>query len=215
MDTFNLTTFPLLNKTLLMRVDFNIPLKAEEVADAGKVADNSKIKAALPTIQFLLEKNCKIILLTHLGRPEGKIVESLRTNPLALELQRLLPRKKIIKLDDCFGEEIQQKIKDGKAQDIFLLENVRFYHQEEDNNPVFAHALASLADIYVNNAFGDCHRNHASIQAITKFLPAIPGLLVEKEIERLRLALNPKKPAIWILGGGKLEKIRLLKKRRR
>jgi len=207
MKLFSLPNFPLDNRTILVRVDFNVPLKN------GQVMDNSKIIASLPTIKLLLQKNCRVILATHLGQPSGKIVPELRTDVLAEELQNLLHSVKIIKLDDCIGQSVKEAIlnaKTNRKKQIFLLENLRFYREEEDNDPVFAHALASLADIYVNDAFAACHRNHASVDKITHFLPSIPGLLLEKEINFLSQALHPQKPAVWIMGGAKLDKIDLL-----
>lgn len=204
MTYFTLQNFPLEQKTVLVRVDYNVPF------DKRKVKDNTRIKESLATIEFLLAKRCKIVLATHLGRPEGKVVPELKLKPVAHELQKLLPRQHIIPLTECIGAEIRTKIQRGKLKDIFLLENLHFYKEEEDNNPIFAHALASLAQVYVNDAFSNSHRKHASMDAITQFLPSIPGLLVEKEIQYLRKALHPQKPAVWILGGAKLDKIELI-----
>src|SRR3989339_238808 len=201
---FSLSDFSLNNQTVILRVDYNVPLKA------GKVLDNTRIKATLPTIKYLLEQNCKIVLATHIGRPEGKVIPELRTNSLVKELKKMLPNKTIIKLNNCIGPEIKQKIRQGKPKQIFLLENLRFYKEEEQNDLVFAHSLASLGDYYINNAFADAHRKHASIQAITHFLPSAPGLLFELEISQLSKALNPHKPLIWILGGAKLDKLELI-----
>lgn len=201
---FTLSQFPIENKTVLLRVDYNVPL------ENGGVKDNIRIKESLPTIEFLLAKKCKIVLATHLGRPEGKVIPELKLKPVAPELQKLLPRQRIVTLADCIGSEVREKIQAGKPKDIFLLENLRFYKEEEDNNPIFAHSLASLADVYVNDAFSNCHRKHASMEAITQFLPAIPGLLVEKEIQYLSKALHPERPSVWILGGAKLDKIGLI-----
>ncbi|MEK6950112.1 MAG: phosphoglycerate kinase [Nanoarchaeota archaeon] len=204
MPYFTLHTYPLQNRTVLVRVDYNVPLKNE------KVEDNSRIRASLPTLQCLLEHHCKLVLATHLGKPDGKIVEALRVGPLAKELQRLLGRK-VIKLDDCLGPEIKQRIQQGKLGQIFLLENLRFYKEEEQNNPIFAHSLASLADVYVNEAFSASHRAHASIVGIPYFLPAVAGFQLEKEIAYLSKALQPERPAVWIMGGAKLDKIELLR----
>ncbi|MBI2145748.1 phosphoglycerate kinase [Candidatus Woesearchaeota archaeon] len=204
MKTFSLRTFPVENKTILVRVDYNVPVLK------GKITNTAKIRASLPTLTFLLQKNCRIVLATHLGRPEGKIVPELRTDCLVPVLQQLLPKIKIIKLNDCIGKEVQARIRSGKSNDIFLLEDLRFYKEEEQNNPLFAHALASLADIYVNDAFANCHRAHASVHAITQFCPSLPGFLVEKEISYLQKALQPTHPAVWLLGGAKLDKINLL-----
>lgn len=204
MNYFLISTLPLANKVVLVRVDYNVPLKG------GKVLDNTRIKASLQTIKYLLQQQCTVVLATHLGRPEGRFVKELKVNPLAEELQRLLPREKITKLDDCIGKEIKEKIIAGKRGEIFLLENLRFYAEEEADDQVFAHSLASLAEIYINDAFANCHRPHASVHAITHFLPSAAGFLVEKELTYLRKALNPERPAIWILGGGKLDKVDLL-----
>ena len=203
MGHFTLTNFPLKNKTVFLRVDFNVPIEKK------KITDDSKIIASLDTIHFLLEQDCKIILATHLGRPEGKIVNSLRLNLIARKLEELM-KYKIIKLNDCIGKEVKSKIEKGKAKDIFLLENLRFYKEEEENDLTFAHSLASLANIYVNDAFAVSHRKNASVYAITQFLPSLSGLLLEKEIKMLSKALHPKKPAVWIMGGAKLNKVELI-----
>ena len=172
--------------------------------------NNSRIRASLPTIKHLLSQNCKIIILTHLGRPNGKVVPELNLSPLAKELQKLLPKTKIIKLNDCIGDEVKQKINAAKSKQIIMLENLRFYKEEEENDLSFAHSLATLGDVYVNDAFSNSHREHASMDAITLFLPAVAGLLMEKEIEYLSQALSPQKPAVWIMGGAKLNKTALL-----
>ena len=203
MKKFVLATFPIKNKTIFLRVDYNLPIKN------GIVQDNSKIQASLPTIKHLLSSNCKIIIATHLGRPKGKVVSTLKTDPLAKELKKLLKRK-VTKIDDCIGKDIKEKMSKSKEK-IFLLENLRFYKEEKENNPIFAHSLADLADVYVNDAFAVSHRKHASIEAITHFLPSLPGLLLEKEMFFLSKALKPKKPAVWIMGGAKLNKIDLIK----
>lgn len=206
MKHFSLNNFPLENKTVFLRVDYNVPLEKNNMV----VADNRRIRASLPTIKFLLEKNCKIVIATHFGRPEGKVVPNLRVSPLAEELQELLPDQKITKLDDCLGKEIKQKIVRARPRQIFLLENIRFYKEEEQNDPAFAQSLAELADVYVNDAFAVSHRQQASVNAITHYLPSFPGLLVEQEMFYLSRALRPKKPAVWLMGGAKLDKIDLL-----
>ncbi len=201
---FSLSNFNLAGRTVLVRVDYNVPLKN------GKVAENYKIKASLPTLKFLLANDCKIILATHLGRPEGKVVPELKVDPLAEELRLLLPKIKIFKLNDCIGKEIKEEISQGKKRQIFLLENLRFYKEEEENDPAFAHSLAELTDFYLNDAFGVSHRKHASVEAITHFLPSLPGLLLEKEIYHLQKALKAERPSVWILGGAKLNKVELI-----
>ena len=203
-NTFNLRIFPLLNKTIFLRVDFNVPLKN------NIISNNQKIKSSLETIKYLLKNNSKIILATHLGRPEGKIVPELSTKILLPELKKLLPKEKIIHLNDCFGKEIKEVITAAPQKTIFLLENLRFYKEEEKNDTLFAHSLAQLADIYINDAFAASHRSHASIEKITHFLPSLPGFSLEKEITELNKALTPKRPLIWIIGGAKLDKIDLL-----
>ncbi len=201
---FSLRKFPLAGKTVLLRVDYNVPLKE------GKVLDAKRIVASIPTLQFLLHQNCKIILATHLSQPEGKFVPEFSTKNLVSTLQGLFPKRKIVWLNDCIGKEVRKKISAGSTKEIFLLENLRFYSQEEENNAFFAHSLASLAQVYVNDAFAVSHRKHASVQAITQYLPSIPGFLLEKEIAQLQKALHPQKPVVWIIGGAKLNKIGLL-----
>jgi 3-phosphoglycerate kinase len=206
METFYLTHLPLRDKTVFVRVDYNVPLKNK------RVQDNTKIKASLPTIRYLLQKDCKIVLATHLGRPKGKIIPALRTNLLAKELKKLLPKKiKITKLNDCVGSKIKKRIERGKNKGIFLLENLRFHKEEKENSLAFAHSLADLADFYANNAFAVSHRKHASVHAITKFLPSAPGFLLKKEITQLNQVLKPEHPLIWLLGGIKKDKIPALK----
>ena len=204
MKRFSLTTFPLENKTVLVRVDYNVPI------EEGRVSDDTRIRATLPTIRFLLQKNCKLILATHLGRPDGKVVPELKLEPIAKKLKELLQTKKIIKLNDCLGKESKTKIERGKEKDIFLLENLRFYKEEKENNPIFAHSLANLAEIYINEAFAVSHRKHASVDAITNFLPSIAGPLLEKEITNLNKALEPIHPSVWLMGGAKLDKVYLI-----
>ncbi|HLC81721.1 MAG TPA: phosphoglycerate kinase [Candidatus Nanoarchaeia archaeon] len=205
MNTFNLKTFPIEKKTVFLRVDYNVPV------EDGQVTDHSKIRSSLPTIKFLLEKKCKIVLGFHLGRPGGKVVPELKADPLAQELQRLLPKEKIIKLNDCIGKDIKTEIAIGSYGKIFVLENLRFYKEEEKNNLAFAHSLASLAHVYVNEAFSNSHRRHASMEAITNFLPAMAGFQLEQEVHYLNQALKPKQPAVWIIGGAKLDKVKLIK----
>ncbi len=203
---FRITQFPLEGKTVFVRVDYNVPLNGKKIVDA------TKIKESLPTIQFLLQKNCKLIIATHLGRPEGKFVEQLRVAPLVKELRRLLPGVEIAYTKDCIGKDVRAKATKLKPGAILMLENLRFYEEEEKNDPAFAHTLAQLAQVYVNDAFATAHRAHASVEAITHFIPALAGFLLEKEIYYLQQALAPKRPAIWIMGGAKLSKVDLLTK---
>ncbi|MDD5194784.1 MAG: phosphoglycerate kinase [Candidatus Omnitrophica bacterium] len=185
-------------KTVIMRLDFNVPLDKQ-----GNISDDTRIKEALPTIKFVLEKGAKkLILMSHLGRPDGKVVEGLRMDPVAKKLAQLLGET-VEKLDDCVGDEVKKKIETSKKK-IILLENLRFHAQEEEGDEAFAKQLASLADIYVNDAFGTAHRAHASTTIIAKFLPSCLGFLMEKEVTSLAQALNPKKPYVVILGGAKV-----------
>ena len=193
-------------KKVIIRVDFNVPLD-----ENLKITDDRRITEALPTIQYVLkEKAAKVILMSHLGRPEGQVVESMRLNPVARRLEKLLGEK-VLKLDDCIGEEVKKAI-DKSKEKVILLENLRFHKEETKNDPHFAQQLASLADIYINDAFGTAHRAHASTEGITKYLPSAAGFLLEKEIKYLGQAVNnPKKPFVVILGGAKVsDKIALI-----
>lgn len=184
-------------KTVLVRVDYNVPLENEAVTDDGR------IRASLPTLEKLLRKGAKIALLTHLGRPKGKRVPGLCLDPVAARLQILLDRG-VHKLDDCVGDKIKQTIDQGSLDEVFMLENLRFHPEEEANSAQFAHGLASLGDVYVNDAFATLHRAHASTLGITHYLPSYAGMLVQKEINALNhLAKNPARPYVAIIGGKK------------
>jgi len=185
-------------KTVLVRVDFNVPVDKK-----GKIADDSRIKNALPTIKHLISQKAIILLMTHIGRPKGKVDEALRTDKVAERLQKLL-KKKVMKADDCIGPGVLDKINELIPGEILVLENVRFHAGETANDEYFAQSLAELADIYVNDAFGASHREHASVVGITEHLPSCAGMLLEKEIKMLSMALKPKKPSVAILGGAKL-----------
>jgi len=193
-------------KRVLVRVDFNVPMDKQK-----KITDDIRIKEALPTIKYLSEKGAKVILISHLGRPDG-ITEDLRLNPIAKRLEELL-KKKIVKLDDSIGEEVEQAISRMNNGDIVLLENIRFYKEEEANDEQFARKLAELADIYVNDAFGTAHRAHASTAGVAQFLPAYAGFLIQKELDVMGKALaDPKRPFVAIIGGAKIStKIGVLK----
>lgn len=196
----NLSAADLAGKRVLVRVDFNVPLD-----DAGKITDDTRIRAALPTIQDLTGKGAKVILASHFGRPKGKVVDSMRLTPVAVRLSELLG-KPVVKTDDCIGDEAAAKVAAMNNGDVVLLENVRFYAEEEANDPEFSKKLASLADLYVNDAFGTAHRAHASTEGVTKFLsPSVGGLLIEKELQYLQAAIeNPKRPLAAIVGGSKV-----------
>lgn len=188
----------LAGKRVLARCDFNV------AADKNKITDDFKIVQSLPTIRYLLAKQARIILLTHFGRPEGKRAQSYKLNVIRARLEKLLG-KKVAYVEDCVGEKAKSAVAKMKNGQIVLLENVRFYKEEEANDRRFAKALASLADIYVNDALAVSHRKHASVAAIQKYLPAYAGLLLTKEVLNLNKILNPAQPLIAVIGGAKLE----------
>lgn len=188
----------LAEKIVLVRVDFNVPL------ENGRVADNNRIKAAKPTLDYLRDKGAKIILISHLGRPKGKPDSSLSLNPVAEEFTEVYG-KSIFLNENILSEDIKIKINQMKPGEITLLENIRFYPGEEKNDLHFAKNLAGMADIFVNDAFGTAHRSHASTVGVTEFLPAVGGFLLEKEVNILSsLIENPEKPFYAILGGNKV-----------
>lgn len=185
-------------RRVLVRVDFNVPL------DDGRITDDRRIREALPTITELRRRGARVILASHFGRPEGKVVEDLRLDPVAQRLSELLGVP-VAKLADCVGPDVQRAVAQMHNGDVVLLENLRFHPEEEANDPAFARALASLADLYVNDAFGTAHRAHASTVGVTRFLPAVAGLLMEKELIYLSRALeDPRRPFVAILGGKKV-----------
>ena len=196
----NLSAADVAGKRVLVRVDFNVPLD-----DAGKITDDTRVRAALPTIQDLTGKGAKVILASHFGRPKGKVVDSMRLTPVAVRLSELLG-KPVVKTDDCIGDEAAATVAAMNDGDVVLLENVRFYAEEEANDPEFSKKLASLADLYVNDAFGTAHRAHASTEGVTKFLsPSVAGYLIEKELQYLQAAIeSPKRPLAAIVGGSKV-----------
>ena len=186
-------------KKVFVRCYFNVPMDDEQ-----NITDNARIVGALDTIKYLLEKNCAIILSSHLGRPKGEVVAKYSLVPIAKELSKLL-NKEIIMAKDVIGEDAITKANKLKAGEILLLENVRFHREETDNDEGFAKKLASMAEIYVNDAFGAAHRAHSSTAGIAAFLPAVSGLLIEKELTFLGKAIeNPKRPFVAILGGAKV-----------
>lgn len=185
-------------KTVLVRADFDVPLKD------GRVTDITRIELALPTIRYLVGHRAKVILLAHLDRPGGKVVEELRLDPVAAVLSQSLAA--VCKLDDCTGPEVALAVAGAGVGDILLLENLRFNPGEEINDSEFAQALAKLGDIYVNEAFATCHRAHASIAGIPRFLPAYAGLRLVKEVATLQRVLeNPERPLVAVIGGAKVE----------
>lgn len=188
------------NKRVLVRVDFNVPLDE----GTGVITDDSRIRAVLPTIKYFTDRGAKVILCSHLGRPKGKVVDKLRLAVVARRLSQILGRQ-VKSTEDCIGSDVEEAVEKLKNGDVLLLENVRFHPEEEGNDAAFAQALARLADIYVNDAFGAAHRSHASIVGITKYLPSVAGLLLEKEIEVLGSILDhPAHPFAALLGGAKV-----------
>ena len=187
------------NKKVLVRCDFNVPQD-----ENGNITDNRRIVASLKTIEYLLENGAKVILCSHLGRPKGERNEKYSLKPVAKELSRLLG-KEVKMSNDVIGEETEKLVNELQPGEAILLENLRFHAEEEKNDKEFSKKLASLADIYVNDAFGTAHRAHASTVGVTEFLPAVSGFLLEKEIVFLNNALeNPKRPFVAILGGKKV-----------
>lgn len=202
MSKLSIQDLPLKDKKILMRVDFNVPLN-----DKGQITDDTRIKAALPSIEYVLNQNGALILMSHLGRPKGKD-KTYSLAPCAKKLSQLLNRS-VIMAPDCIGKSVEELANQLTAGDILLLENLRFHEGEEhpEEDPSFAKSLASLADIYVNNAFGAAHRKHASITTITQYFPqrAVTGFLLDKEIAFLSSLINqPKRPFYAILGGAKV-----------
>ena len=196
----NLSKSDLQGKRALVRADFNVPLD-----DAGNITDDTRIRAALPTIQDLISKDAKVILASHFGRPKGEVKDKLRLTPVAKRLSELLG-KEVVKCDDCIGDEVTNKVGGMQNGDVLLLENVRFHSEEEKNDAEFAKKLASNADLYVNDAFGTAHRAHASTEGVTHYLtPSIAGYLIEKELQYLQNAIeNPQRPLAAIIGGSKV-----------
>lgn len=192
-----LKDFNFRNKRVIIRVDYNVPLKE------GKIADDNRILESLPTLKYILKQQPKqLILMSHLGRPDGKVVESMSLRPVAARLGSLL-KKKVHLTKDCI-------LPIHKTEKLVMLENLRFHKEEEANDEKFAKKLAAFADIYVNDAFGTAHRGHSSNDAITKFLPGCVGFLMEKEILNLSRALEPERPYVTIMGGAKGDKLMLL-----
>lgn len=207
MNKKTLEDFDFEGKRVLVRVDFNVPMDENQ-----NITNDARIRAALPTIKYLIDNNAKVILMSHLGRPKGKVDKKYSLSPVAKRLSELL-NKDVIMADDCIGPNVIEKVNKLNPQDVMLLENVRFYPEEEKNDKEFAKKLASLAEIYINDAFGTAHRAHASTAGVAEFLPSGAGYLIKKEIEIMGKALeNPERPFIAILGGAKVgDKIGVIK----
>ena len=194
-------------KRVLVRVDFNVPL------DQGKVRDDARIRAALPTMQNLLNRGARPVLATHLGRPKGEPKPELKMDPVAARLEEILGRK-VKKLDDVVGPQVVEAVAVMQEGEVLLLENLRFEKGEEKNDPSFARKLAEPVDLFVNDAFGTAHRAHASTVGITEYIPGVAGLLMKKEIEELSHCLeNPAHPFTVVLGGAKVsDKINVIRR---
>ena len=200
MDKMTVRDIEVNNKRVLVRVDVNVPLDE----GTGVITDDSRIRAVLPTIKYLIDRKAKVILCSHLGRPKGKVVDKLRLAVVAQRLSQILGRQ-VGSTKDCIGSDVEAAVEKLKNGDVLLLENVRFHPEEESNDASFAQALARLADIYVNDAFGAAHRSHASTVGVTKYLPSVAGLLLEKEVEALGSILDhPARPFVALLGGAKV-----------
>ena len=183
---------------MLVRVDFNVPIKD------GRITDDTRIREAVPTIRELVERNARVILITHLGRPDGQVDEAYRTTPLAERLSELIGRQ-VAHVNDSIGPEVESAVRAMRKGDILMLENVRFHPGETKNDPEFARQLAALGDLYVNDAFGTAHRAHASTAGVAQYLPAVAGLLMEREITTLgRIMSDPPRPLVAIIGGSKI-----------
>lgn len=194
----SITDFQLEKKRVLLRVDFNLPI------EEGKILDDTRILAAIPTIKFLVNKGARTILMTHLGRPKGRVVEELRLDPIAQHLSDLL-QQVVIKVDEVIGDEVTKAVEDLKEGEVLLLENIRFHPGEEANDEDFSRSLAKLGDIFLNDAFGTSHRAHASTAGVASYLPAGAGFLLNQELEMIGgIISNPKKPLVAILGGAKI-----------
>ena len=199
MNKKSLKDIHLKGKKVFCRVDLNVPM------EDGVVTDDTRVRAVLPTVNYLVEQGAKVILASHFGRPKGEVVEGLRVDPVAKKLSELL-HKNVVKANTVYGPEVDEKIRALQEGDILLLENVRFEKGEETNDPELIEAFANMADIYVNDAFGTAHRAHASTAGVAEKLPAVAGFLMEKEIEVLGNALaSPKRPFTAIIGGSKVK----------
>ncbi len=200
MDKLTLRDIEVKDKRVLVRVDFNVPLDEK----TGTVTDDNRIRATVPTIKYLIDRGAKVILCSHLGRPGGKVVDMLRLSVVAQRLSQIL-RQPVRATRDCIGPEVEKAVESLEGGEVLLLENLRFHPEEEKGSPSFAQALARLADVYVNDAFAACHRAHASIAVIANYLPAVAGILLEKELNVLGgILTNPVHPFAALIGGAKV-----------
>ncbi|MCL2615189.1 MAG: phosphoglycerate kinase [Dehalococcoidia bacterium] len=207
MDKKTVRDVSMSGKKVLTRVDFNVPLDV----NSGNITDDSRIKAAVPTIDYLLDHNASLILCSHMGRPKGKVIPGLSLRGVAERLSSIL-RQSVSFVPVCIGPNVEARVAELKSGEILVLENLRFHPEEEQNDPLFSQTLAKLGDIYVDDAFGTAHRAHASIVGVTKFLPSVAGLLLEKEINSLgKVLLTPARPFGLLLGGAKIsDKVALI-----
>ncbi len=199
MDLRTVKDFDLKNKRVLIRVDFNVPLKE------GVVTDATRIERALPTINYILDQEgSSLVVMAHLGRPKGEKRPELSLRPVAAKCSELLGRE-VIMADDCIGKKVEAQARQLSAGQILMLENVRYYKEETENDPEFAKELAKMGDVFINDAFGTAHRAHASTEGVTKFLPSAAGFLIEKEVKFFsKIVTNPEKPFVAIIGGAKV-----------
>ncbi len=200
MNKLTLRDIEVSGKRVLVRVDFNVPLDEK----TGAITDDSRIRATLPTVKYLIERGARVILISHLGRPKGKVIDELRMTVVAQRLSQILGQQVGVAVN-CIGSEVEKSVESLRSGDVLLLENLRFHSDEETGSASFAQALAQLGDIFVNDAFGTSHRAHASIAGIANYLPAVAGLLLEMEIKTLSTILdNPVHPFASLLGGAKV-----------
>jgi phosphoglycerate kinase len=198
MDKKTIRDIDVAGKRVFLRADLNVPL------DDGRITDDTRIRASLPTIVYLLERGASVILASHLGRPKGKVSDALRLKPVADRLSQLLGRP-VRMTGDALGPGVQVAVDKLRPGDLLMLENLRFHAAEEENDPAFAASLASFADLYVDDAFGSAHRAHASTEGITHYLPSVAGLLLEREVDALgKLLTKPAKPFHTVIGGAKV-----------
>jgi phosphoglycerate kinase len=197
--------YDLHGKTVLLRADYNVPL------EAGKISDDYRIEKSLPTVRYLLEQGCRLIICSHLGRPEGPKDLKCSLKPVARRLAELLDRK-VAFAEDCIGKDVKRQVEDLKQGEVLLLENLRFHKEEEENDDTFARELASLAEVFVQDGFGVVHRAHASTDAVTRHLPSLAGLLLQQEVDTITSVMEqPERPLMAIIGGAKIsDKIDIL-----